>query len=191
MHLRNSYYYLNQGNFSPVSSHYPLKVVWLSDHSSTNTWRDQRCWIQCVYSVYISIDPTFASYSFAVLCSLNVNLLLIFLGRKSFIDPICCSFLHGFAHVSKGGFVHPIFSLWDINVTLRLLPPRGHVIWRDSVSVWVHVKALKQSVREFYGRASLFVAPYWRAPKRAKLLPTATTPLCFWFFRCRVDVLQS
>ena len=31
-----------------------------------------------------------------------------------------------------------------------------------------HVRALKQSdsVREFYGRASLFVAPYWRAPKR-------------------------
>ena len=30
-----------------------------------------------------------------------------------------------------------------------------------------------------------------RAPKRAKQLSTATTTLCFWFFRCRVDVLQS
>ena len=49
----------------------------------------------------------------------------------------------------------------------------------------------KQSVLEFYGRASLFVAPYWRAPQKAKQLSTATTPLCFWFFRCRVDVLQS
>ena len=27
--------------------------------------------------------------------------------------------------------------------------------------------------------------------KRAKQLSTAMTPLCFWFFRCRVDVLQS
>ena len=64
-----------------------------------------------------------------------VNLLLIFWGRRSLIDQICCSFLHGFAHVSKVGFVHPIFSLCDINVTLGLLSSRGHVIWRDSVSV--------------------------------------------------------
>ena len=108
---------------------------------------------------------------------------LLFLGgRRSFIDPICRSFLHGFAHISKVGFVHPIFSLWDINVTLGLLSSRWHVIWRDSVSVWVHVRASKQSVREFYGRASLFVAPYWRAPKRARQLSTATTPLCFGSF---------
>ena len=31
-------------------------------------------------------------------------LLLIFLGRRSFIVPICFSFLHGFAHVSKPGY---------------------------------------------------------------------------------------
>ena len=32
---------------------------------------------------------------------------LLFLGgRRSFIDPICRSFLHGFAHISKVGFVH-------------------------------------------------------------------------------------
>ena len=61
--------------------------------------------------------------------------------------------------------------------------------WRDSVSVWVHDRALKPSAREFYGRASLFVAPYWRAPRKAKQLSTAKTPLCFWFFRCRIHVL--
>ena len=37
---------------------------------------------------------------------------------------------------------------------------------------------------------SVVVAPYWRAPKRAKQLSMATIPLCFEFFRCRVDVLQ-
>ena len=40
-------------------------------------------------------------------------------------------------------------------------------IWCGAI-LWVfefNVRALKQSVREFYGRASLFVAPYWRAPK--------------------------
>ena len=58
--------------------------------------------------------------------------LFVFWGR-----PICCSFLHGFVHVSKVGFVHPIFSLRDINATLGLLPSRKHVIWRGSVSVGV------------------------------------------------------
>ena len=32
---------------------------------------------------------------------------------------------------------------------------------------------------------------YARAPKSAKQLSMATIPLCFEFFRCRVDVLQS
>ena len=113
--------------------------------------------------------------------------LLILGGRRSFIDPTCCSFLHGFAHVSKVGFVHPTFSLRVINMTFGLLPSRRHVIWRDSVSVWVH--CLGEWV--FYSRASLFVAPYWRAIKMAKQLSTATTLLCFGFFWCRVDVLQS
>ena len=161
-------------------------------------------------------------------------------GRRSFKDPKCCSLLHGFAHVSKVGFVHPIFSLWDIiDVTLGLLPSLGHMIWRDSVSVWVQcqgslrskcfrasssrelgrepkkisffcsrsnfrsvtrletlatqasVRAPKQSVQEFYSKASLFVARYLRATKVAKQLSTVTTPLCFWFFQCRVDVLRS
>ena len=61
--------------------------------------------------------------------------LLILGGRRSFIDPTCCSFLHGFAHVSKVGFVHPTFSLRVTNMTFGLLPSRRHVIWRDSVSV--------------------------------------------------------
>ena len=37
---------------------------------------------------------------------------------------------------------------------------------------------------------AVVVAPYRRAPKRAKQLSMATIPLCFEFFRCRVDVLQ-
>ena len=60
---------------------------------------------QCDIS-YRSMYLRFAAYSFAVLCSLTVNLLHIFWGRRSFKDPICCSFLHGFVHVSKVGFVH-------------------------------------------------------------------------------------
>ena len=44
------------------------------------------------------------------------------------MGPICCPFLHGFAHVSKVGLLDPIFSLQDIKTTLGLLPSRGHVI---------------------------------------------------------------
>ena len=43
----------------------------------------------------------------------------------------------------------------------------------------------------FHQSFSLVVAPYWRAPKRAKQLSVATIPVCFEFFWCRVDVLQS
>ena len=43
----------------------------------------------------------------------------------------------------------------------------------------------------FLSEPSLFVTPYWRAPKRAKQLSMASIPLCFEFFRCRFDVLQS
>ena len=43
----------------------------------------------------------------------KLNLLLIFWGRRSFVDPICCSFLLGFALVPKVGFVRPIFS-WTL-----------------------------------------------------------------------------
>ena len=34
-----------------------------------------------------------------------------------------------------GWFWPILFSLRDINLTLRLLPPRGHLVWRDSVRV--------------------------------------------------------
>ena len=62
---------------------------------------------------------------------------------RSFIDPICCSILLGFPHISKVGFVHPKFSLRDINATLGLLPSRRHVMWRGSVSVGVKCQGPK------------------------------------------------
>ena len=40
--------------------------------------------------------------------------------------------------------------LRDINLTLRLLPSRRHVIWRDSVGVGVLGQALNQSVRVIF-----------------------------------------
>ena len=58
--------------------------------------------------------------------------------------------------------IHIFFA----NVTLGILPSRGYVIWRYSVSsVEFNVRALKQSLHAdsdwaFYSRVSLFVAPH-------------------------------
>ena len=115
----------------------------------------------------------------------------IFWGRRSFIDPICrnsCMVLSMFYRLVLANF---LFSLRDINLTLGLLPPRRHVVWRDSVGVEGSRSELKSECADILHQSFLVVTPYWRAPKRAKQLSMATIPLCFELFRCRVDVLQS
>ena len=56
-----------------------------------------------------------------------------------------------------------LFSLRDINLTLGLLPPRRHVVWRDSVDVGVESSGsgFKIRVRGYFAsELSLVVAPY-------------------------------
>ena len=66
------------------------------------------------------------------------------------------------------------------------------MVWRDSVGVEGSRSGLMIRVRgNFSSELSLFVAPYLRAPRRAKQLSIATIPLCLEFFRYRVDVLRS
>ena len=50
------------------------------------------------------------------------------------------------------GWFWPIFlfSLRDINLTLGLLPPRKHVVWRDSVGVESSGSGLKIIVRGYF-----------------------------------------
>ena len=135
-----------------------------------------------------------SAYSFAVLCSplWLMFVLYQFLGRRSFIDPICCNSCMVLSMFFRLVLDNSLFSLRDINLTLGLLPPRRHVVWRDSVGVKSSGSELKIRVCGYFSSEfSLVVAPYWRAPKRAKQLSMGTIPLCFEFFRCRVDVLQS
>ena len=68
----------------------------------------------------------------------------------SFIDPICCNFCMVLS-MSLGWF-WPIFlfSLRDINLTLGLLPPRKHVVLRDSVGVESSGSGLKIIVRGYF-----------------------------------------
>ena len=112
-----------------------------------------------------------------------------FLGRRSFIDPICCNSCMVLSMFFRLLLANSSFSLREINLTVGLLPPRRHVVWRDSVGVNSSGSGLKIRVRGYFSSEfSLVVAPYWQAPKQ---LSMATIPLCFEFFRCRVDVLQS
>ena len=68
--------------------------------------------------------------------SLVVNVVLYeFLGSRSFRDPICCYFCMVLSMFFRLVLANSLFSLRDINLTLGLLPPRRHVVWRDSVGV--------------------------------------------------------
>ena len=68
--------------------------------------------------------------------SLVVNVVLYeFLGRRSFIDPICCYVFMVLSMFFRLVLAYSLFSLRDINLTLGLLSPRRHVVWLDSVGV--------------------------------------------------------
>ena len=65
----------------------------------------------------------------------NVCTLCILGPFRSFIDPICCNFCMVLSMFLRLVLTNPIFSLRHINLTLGHLPPRRHVVWRDSVGV--------------------------------------------------------
>ena len=84
-----------------------------------------------------------------------------FLGRRSFIDPICCNSCMVLSMFLRLVLANSLFSLRDINLTLGLLPPRRHVVWRDSVGVESSRSGLKIRVRGYFSSEfSLVVAPY-------------------------------
>ena len=64
------------------------------------------------------------------------------LGRRSFIDPICCILCLVLAN--------SLFSLRDINLTLGLLPPRRHVVWPDSLGVKSSGSGLKSECVDIF-----------------------------------------
>ena len=63
-----------------------------------------------------------------------------------------------------------LFSLRDINLTLiGLLPPRRHVVWRDSVDVEGSVSGLKIKVRGYFSsELSLVVGAILTSPKKGE-----------------------
>ena len=61
-----------------------------------------------------------------------------------------------------------IFSLRYINVTLGLLPPRGHVVWRDSVGVGSSRSGLKIRVRGYFSSELYRVVAGLTSAKKGK-----------------------
>ena len=129
----------------------------------------------CVFLlIRSSIDPTFCGICVCGPLQFKLQFISYIGAVRSSIDPICGSFLRGFAHVSKVGFVHPVFILY-------FFAKNQHDTWNLALSRYVlillvlelSVRALKQSKRVFFRRASLFVAPLtlvnWRATRMACL----------------------
>ena len=89
--------------------------------------------------------------------SLVVNVVLYeFLGRRSFTDPICCYFFMVLSMFFRLvlAMANSLFSLRDINLTLGLLPPRRHVVWRDSVGVRSSGSGLKSECADIFSPES-------------------------------------
>ena len=83
-----------------------------------------------------------------------------FLGRRSFKDLICCNFCMVLSMFFRLVLANSLFSLRDINLTLGLLPPRRHVVWRDSVGVRSSRSGLKSECADIFSR--LRVVPFLR-----------------------------
>ena len=103
-----------------------------------------------------------STYSFAVLCSplWLMFSLYVFWGRRSFIDHICRNpgmVLSMFYRLVSANF---LFSLRDINLTLGLLPPRRHVVWRDSVGVESSRSGLKSECADIFHQSFLWLLRY-------------------------------
>ena len=81
-------------------------------------------------------------------------LLYELLGRRSFIDSIYAVILSMFFRLV---LANSSFSLRVINLTVGLLPPRRHVVWRDSVGVNSSGSGLKIRVRGYF---SMVFVPY-------------------------------
>ena len=85
-------------------------------------------------------------------------------------DPRRCSYFElGLPVVFEVGFGQFfIFSLRYINVTLGLLPPRGHVVWRDSVGVESSRSGLKSECADIFHQSYLLLLRHTDEPQRGR-----------------------
>ena len=102
-----------------------------------------------------------------------------FLGRRSFIDPICCNSCMVLSMFLRLVLANSLFSLRDINLTLGLLPPRRHVVWRDSVGVEGSRSGLKSECADIFHQSFLWLLRHTDEPQRGR-------NSCLWLQSCSV-----
>ena len=61
-----------------------------------------------------------------------------------------------------------LFSLRDINLTLELLPPRTHVVWRDSVGVESSRSGRKSDCVDIFQQSFLWLLRHTDKPQRGQ-----------------------
>ena len=61
-----------------------------------------------------------------------------------------------------------LFSLRDINLTLGLLPPRKHVVWRDSVGVESSGSELQSECADSFHQSFLWLLRRTDEPQRGR-----------------------
>ena len=129
-----------------------------------------------------------------VLCSPLWLMFVLYVswGRRSFIDPICRNSCMALSMLHRLVLANFLFSLRDINLTLGLLPPRRHLVWRDSVGVENSRSGLKSECAHIFHQSFLCCYAILTSPKEGETAVYGYNPALFFeFFRCRVDVLES
>ena len=92
----------------------------------------------------------------------------LFWGCRSFVDPICRNFYMVLSMFYRLVLANSLFSLRDINLTLGLLPPRRHVVWRDSVGVESSRSGLKSECADIFHQSFLWLLRHTDEPQRGR-----------------------
>ena len=91
-----------------------------------------------------------------------------FLGRRSFIDPLCCNSCMVFSMFLRLVLANSLFSLRDINLTLGLLPPEdtcyGVILW----VLRVLGQGLKSECADIFYQSFLWLLHHTDEPQKGR-----------------------
>ena len=98
---------------------------------------------------------------------------------RPFIDPICRNSYMVLSMFYRLVLANFLFSLRDINLTLGLLPPRRHVVWRDSVGVESSRSGLKSECADIFHQSFLCCYAILTSPKEGETAVYGYNPALF------------
>ena len=97
--------------------------------------------------------------------------------KESNQEMIYCT---GSTNVLEVGFGQFFISVRDISLTLGLLPPRRHVVRRDSVSVESSRSGLKSECADIFHQSFLWLLRHTDEPQRGQNSCLWYNPVLFW-----------